>query len=88
MRSGVHAGELIVATESADQIFWYQPPEMSWSLADLVAGSARPTAVYSAIDELVAATAGAVGPGDTVVIMSNGGFNQFHERLLAFLEDR
>jgi UDP-N-acetylmuramate: L-alanyl-gamma-D-glutamyl-meso-diaminopimelate ligase len=88
MRSGVHAGELIAATESADQIFWYQPPEMNWSLADLVEGSARPTAVYSAIDELVAATADAVGPGDTVVIMSNGGFNQFHERLIAFLEDR
>ena len=88
MRSGVHSTDLTAATEAADQIFWYQPPEMSWSLVDLVEGSARPTAVYSAIDELVAATAGAVGPGDTVVIMSNGGFNQFHERLLAFLEDR
>jgi UDP-N-acetylmuramate: L-alanyl-gamma-D-glutamyl-meso-diaminopimelate ligase len=88
MRSGVHAGELIAATESADQIFWYQPPDMSWSLADIVETSARPTAVLSTIDELVAATADAVGPGDTVVIMSNGGFNQFHERLLAFLEDR
>jgi len=88
MRSGVHAGELIAATESADQIFWYQPPDMGWSLADIVDTSARPTAVLSTIDELVAATADAVGPGDTVVIMSNGGFNQFHERLLAFLEDR
>ena len=88
MRSGVHSTDLTAATEAADQIFWYQPPEMNWSLADLVEGSARPTAVYSAIDELVAATAGAVGPGDTVVIMSNGGFNQFHERLIAFLEDR
>ena len=88
MRSGVHAGELIAATESADQIFWYQPPDMSWSLADIVETSARPTAVLSTIDDLVAATADAVGPGDTVVIMSNGGFNQFHERLLAFLEDR
>lgn len=88
MRSGVHAGELTAATESADQIFWYQPPDMSWSLADIVETSARPTAVLSTIDELVAATADAIGPGDTVVIMSNGGFNQFHERLLAFLEDR
>ena len=88
MRSGVHGGELIAATESADQIFWYQSPDMSWSLADIVETSARPTAVLSTIDELVAATADAVGPGDTVVIMSNGGFNQFHERLLAFLEDR
>ena len=88
MRSGVHAGELTAATESADQIFWYQPPDMSWSLADIVETSARPTAVLSTIDELVAATSDAVGPGDTVVIMSNGGFNQFHERLLAFLEDR
>lgn len=88
MRSGVHAGELTAATESADQIFWYQPPDMSWSLADIVEASARPTAVLSTIDELVAATSDAVGPGDTVVIMSNGGFNQFHERLLAFLEDR
>lgn len=88
MRSGVHGGELIAATESADQIFWYQSPDMSWSLADIVETSARPTAVLSTIDELVAATADAVGPGDTVVIMSNGGFNQFHERLLAFLENR
>lgn len=88
MRSGVHGGELIAATESADQIFWYQSPDMSWSLADIVETSSRPTAVLSTIDELVAATADAVGPGDTVVIMSNGGFNQFHERLLAFLENR
>jgi UDP-N-acetylmuramate-alanine ligase len=52
----------------------------------VIEAATKPTQVIGSIDELLVATAGAASPGDAVVIMSNGGFDRFHERLLAYLE--
>ena len=86
MRMGVHADRLAAATESADQGFWYQPSGLPWAIDEVIEAATKPTQVIGSIDELLVATAGAASPGDAVVIMSNGGFDRFHERLLAYLE--
>jgi len=52
----------------------------------VIEAASKPTQVLGSIEELVVATARAASPGDAIVIMSNGGFDRFHERLLAYLE--
>lgn len=82
MRSGVHAELLPQATQSADYVFWYQPPGQSGKLDEIVSNSLVATSLHIDLMELVDAVASMVVPGDSVVIMSNGGFGGFHKLLL------
>ncbi len=86
MRMGEHRGRLAQATAGADRVYWFQPGDMDWSLDDVVAASPVPAAVVSDIDELVTAVVAEARPGDSIVVMSNGGFGGIHAKLLAALE--
>lgn len=87
MKMGIHQQNLVAATDDADQVFWYQPSELAWSLADKLAGGKAVAQVIANIDELIRSTLQTAKPGAHIVIMSNGGFGGFHERLLATLVD-
>ncbi|MEH6584993.1 MAG: UDP-N-acetylmuramate:L-alanyl-gamma-D-glutamyl-meso-diaminopimelate ligase [Halioglobus sp.] len=86
MRMGEHRSRLAESTVAADQVYWFQPEGMEWSLQDVVAESAAAATLASDIDELVADVVSSVKPGDQVVIMSNGGFGGIHDKMLAALE--
>lgn len=88
MRSGIHAPRLAASTRGADRVFWYQPAGLDWALERIVDTDADGVEVWSDLDGLVGAVASAAKPGDAIVIMSNGGFGGFHERLLATLGAR
>ncbi len=85
MRMGEHRGQLADATRAADRVYWYQPADMDWSLAEVVAASPVEATVEQDISGLVEAVAGVARPGDQVVIMSNGSFAGIHDKLLARL---
>src|SRR5690606_24204405 len=74
MRMGVHRQRLAPATAAADQVIWYQPPGLDWSLDDVIANSPVPARLARDIDALVAELAADLQGGERVVIMSNGGF--------------
>lgn len=82
MRLGSHLERLAPATVAADQVFWYQPAGLDWSLDRVVAASDGKARVFDAIDTLVGAVAAMAQPGDQVVVMSNGGFAGIHQQLL------
>jgi len=86
MRMGQHRQQLAQATSDADQVFWFQPAGMDWSLDSVLADSPVPAALATDIDELVAAVVATGQPGDQVVIMSNGSFGGVHQKLLTSLE--
>ncbi|MDZ7784222.1 MAG: UDP-N-acetylmuramate:L-alanyl-gamma-D-glutamyl-meso-diaminopimelate ligase [Halioglobus sp.] len=86
MRMGLHRDQLAGATAAADRVFWYQPPEMDWSVDAVVADSEVPATAVDDVDELVARVSDEACPGDLVVIMSNGSFGGIHEKLLGALE--
>jgi UDP-N-acetylmuramate: L-alanyl-gamma-D-glutamyl-meso-diaminopimelate ligase len=88
MRMGLHREHLAPSTQDADEIFWYQPPGLDWALGDVVAASTRPARVVGDIDALARELANGARAGDSIVIMSNGGFGGIHGKVLAALNER
>lgn len=86
MRMGEHRQQLAAATAEADQVYWFQPAGMDWSLESVVADSPVPARVVDNVDELVAQVAREAVAGDQVVIMSNGSFGGIHQKLLNELQ--
>lgn len=82
MRQGAHLDRLAPSTAQADQVLWYQPEGLEWSLESVVAASAGRASVHRSIDEIVTIVAAASQAGDQVVIMSNGGFAGIHQKIL------
>jgi UDP-N-acetylmuramate: L-alanyl-gamma-D-glutamyl-meso-diaminopimelate ligase len=87
MRLGRHREALAASARDADQVIWYQPPGLEWSLDAVVAESPVPARVETDLDALVASVAAQPGPLN-VVVMSNGGFGGVHDKLLAALRQR
>ncbi|WP_417704141.1 UDP-N-acetylmuramate:L-alanyl-gamma-D-glutamyl-meso-diaminopimelate ligase [Rheinheimera aquimaris] len=85
MRMGVHQAALPLALALADQVYLYEPANANWSL-DALARSLAPKASLSRdIDALVQLLADQAMPGDSIVIMSNGGFGGIHDKLIGAL---
>ena len=82
MRMGVHKDTLLPSLAGADRVFIYTPPDLGWALpAD------APPSVTSCDDfeQLVHAVVEVAQPGDHILVMSNGGFNGIHGKLLQVL---
>ncbi|MCB1676873.1 MAG: UDP-N-acetylmuramate:L-alanyl-gamma-D-glutamyl-meso-diaminopimelate ligase, partial [Halioglobus sp.] len=88
MRMGGHREQLARATAEADRVYWFQPPGMDWSLDSVVAASTARATLADDVAQLVREVAGEARDGDQVVIMSNGGFDGLHPKLLRALERR
>ena len=85
MRGGVHRDALASAAAAADQVIWYEPAGLDWSLAPVVAAASNDARVCNDLDSLVADLVATLAPGDRVVLMSNGSFGGVHQKLLLAL---
>lgn len=88
MRLGAHKAQLAEATAAADQVYWYQPEGLDWSLDEVVAQSPVPARLETDINRLVSRLVNELPRGAEVIIMSNGGFGGIHQKLLKALEQR
>ncbi|MET0379710.1 MAG: UDP-N-acetylmuramate:L-alanyl-gamma-D-glutamyl-meso-diaminopimelate ligase [Spongiibacteraceae bacterium] len=88
MRLGTHRQKLAPSIAAADEVIWYQPPGLDWSLDDVIATSPAPARIYDNIDAIVADLTHQLSGGEQVVIMSNGGFGGIHQKLAASLRAR
>jgi UDP-N-acetylmuramate: L-alanyl-gamma-D-glutamyl-meso-diaminopimelate ligase len=88
MRMGVHAESLGDALALADQVFLFVPDALRWSPASVAGQIGDRLTTGAAIPELVTAVTASARPGDSVVVMSNGGFGGIHESLLASLREK
>ncbi len=88
MRMGVHKDSLVDSLQAADEVFLYQPADMDWNLNDAVASSKVPASVYDSTDKIIEKLCQQAKAGDHILIMSNGGFEAIHQRLLDALKDQ
>lgn len=86
MRMGVHQAALPLALALADQVFLYEPVNANWSLDALSRALAPKASLSRDIDSLVTQLSEQAGQGDSIVIMSNGGFGGIHDKLISALK--
>jgi len=85
MRMGIHKESLSASLQGADEICLYQPAGMDWNLADVISQSETPANIFSSTDKIIEHLLSQVKAGDHILIMSNGGFEAIHQRLLEAL---
>ncbi len=86
MRLGSHQQQLAASTAAANQVFWYQPVGLDWSLESVAANGSVPAVVLDNTEAIIDQVVAMAKPGTHVVIMSNGGFEGIHPRMVAALE--
>ncbi len=86
MRMGIHKERLSDSWQQAGVICLYQPEGLDWNLGDVVNQSKVPATLFSSTDKIISHLASEAADGDHIVIMSNGGFEAIHQRLLDALE--
>lgn len=86
MRMGVHKDELIHSLQAADAVYIYEPDNLDWDLKKAVANSSKAVAVYSDTQDIIDVVCETAENGDHILIMSNGGFESLHPRLLKALQ--
>mgnify|MGYP002700142714 FL=1 len=82
MKSGVHKAALPLSLAQADQVFIFQDEQIKWSVSDLIETCQPLCFVEKNIDDLVVKIVEQSQVGDTIVVMSNGGFANIHEKIL------
>ncbi len=82
MKLGVHQHTLAPALQGADAVFVYQPTEQDWTFST----QGLAAQIFQDTEDLLQALLKEVRSGDQVLIMSNGGFADLHQRLLDTLK--
>jgi UDP-N-acetylmuramate: L-alanyl-gamma-D-glutamyl-meso-diaminopimelate ligase len=86
MKMGFHQATLAPALAAADQVFWYKNQATRLDL-DAIASECLPVFSYfTSVDDILQAVLCSARPGDHIIIMSNGGFEGFHQRLCEALQ--
>jgi UDP-N-acetylmuramate: L-alanyl-gamma-D-glutamyl-meso-diaminopimelate ligase len=83
MRAGVHKNTLIPALEKADINLIHMPQEADWQLHN----QSDNTHVFSSSDQILKWLEPVAKPHDHLLVMSNGGFDGIHQKLLQQLAD-
>lgn len=86
MKMGVHKDTLANSWQKADEVYLYEPEGMDWSLVDSVAHSNAPTHCFRDVEKIIQGVCNVAQPGDHILVMSNGGFEGIHGRILDALK--
>ena len=82
MRMGFHARELPEALEQADFVLVYQGENIAWDVPGYFSSLKEKAKVFSSTADIIDNICTNARAGDQVLIMSNGGFENIHQRLL------
>ena len=84
MKLGVMKDALPGSLAGADRIFCFTA-NLGWDPAAALAPLGAKASCHDHLEDLVEAILAEAGPGDRVLVMSNGGFHGIHQKLLAGL---
>ena len=85
MRLGVHNASLADSLALADKVYVHAPRDLGWDAAPVFASLGERAVIFDRVEDIVAHLVREGRRGDQVLVMSNGGFQGIHERLLAAL---
>ncbi|MCU7919926.1 MAG: UDP-N-acetylmuramate:L-alanyl-gamma-D-glutamyl-meso-diaminopimelate ligase [Candidatus Thiodiazotropha sp. (ex Epidulcina cf. delphinae)] len=82
MKRGVHAARLASALQAADRVMLFSPTDLQWDAAAALAPLGSRAGIYFDTETMVSRVLEQAKPGDHLLVMSNGGFEGIHRRLL------
>ena len=82
MKMGTHKDSLAKSWSAADQVFIFEPRNLSWSMEELLAKSEITASLHKDMNILIKSIVTYAKPGDHIVVMSNGSFGGIHELLI------
>lgn len=82
MKMGVHRDTLAPSLAESDAVSLYQAPDLSWQLSVVSEGLGEKCRIFTGVEEIIDDIAASAEAGDHIVIMSNGGFQGLHQRLI------
>ncbi len=85
MRMGIHGRTLVDAFELADQVYMYRAPNVVWNESDV---DRENFFTFDSVSTLLTAVSQELVSGDSVLIMSNGGFDNLQSRLIEQLHNQ
>ncbi|OHU90598.1 MULTISPECIES: UDP-N-acetylmuramate:L-alanyl-gamma-D-glutamyl-meso-diaminopimelate ligase [Pseudoalteromonas] len=86
MKMGVHQSTLLDSLTQADEAYLFEPQGLGWSLREQAQKAARQCS--DNIDDIIAQVCERAQSGQHILIMSNGGFDGLHQKLLKALEQK
>lgn len=87
MKMGVHRNTLVQSLSIADQIWIYRSPDIEWPVEEVFASLGKKVNILNKTDDIIQSIVQQSQPDAHVCIMSNGGFDNLHMRLLSALND-
>lgn len=86
MRMGVHKEKLAASLAEADQVFLFQPQDIDWALDSVINELGDKARLCNSVDDMIADIIGMMQTNDHIMIMSNGGFDGLHQKLLKAMD--
>ncbi len=88
MRMGIHVDQLANALQLADRVMIFKPDGIKWDMTAIVDSLNGKAQQFDTTAAIIDAVIHQAGKGSHVLIMSNGGFEDIHARLLKALTDQ
>ncbi|MDX1901328.1 MAG: UDP-N-acetylmuramate:L-alanyl-gamma-D-glutamyl-meso-diaminopimelate ligase [Gammaproteobacteria bacterium] len=87
MRTGHHKETLSASFKEADFVIC-QYPSVDWDVEAAFADCAKPFTLSQQLDQTIDHITSIAKPGDHIIVMSNSGFGNIHQKLAASLEEK
>ena len=87
MKMGIHSDQLAASLAAADLVLLCENPDLPWDLAKIAASATTLVEIKKDSQQIIESLTHTVHQGDQIVIMSNGGFENIHQRLIAALQN-
>jgi len=89
MKMGIHKDSLAQSAALADHTIWYEPAGLEWGLQEVIERAEHNDnqQIVNSIEDIIEHITTHARAGDAIVIMSNGGFEGIHQRLLKSLHN-
>jgi UDP-N-acetylmuramate: L-alanyl-gamma-D-glutamyl-meso-diaminopimelate ligase len=84
---GVHARDLSASLAAADLVLLCENPDLPWDLTKMAASASTIVELKKDTQQIIDRLLQYCRPGDQVVIMSNGGFDNIHQRLIQAMQN-
>jgi UDP-N-acetylmuramate: L-alanyl-gamma-D-glutamyl-meso-diaminopimelate ligase len=79
---GIHKARIADALKCADSVVLYQPEGLNWDMQSVIDALGESGKILSQVDDIIAYVSDIAQSGDNILVMSNGGFEGIHTKLL------